>query len=293
MHLLIDGDGPLYRAAAAAQHYEYYIDGLVFRLKKDAVAHAKDTDYDVSEIVKSELIIEEEYAAIHNINSIMGTLLSDIAPRTYTCYIGGNGNYRYLVNPEYKAGRPPRPHHYDAVKEYLIKRYDTEVVNGIEADDACSMAQYAAVDTSRVMSMYATVDDCLKARYNNTCIASNDKDLLMVPGNHYNWQKKIHQFITEDEGDYNFYTQLLTGDSTDNIFGLADIGPARAKDILKGTTNSLERYNACREAYESMGREDLEDVARQIWMSKYNPDDWMPPKSANGYNYAANNTNYG
>lgn len=258
MHLIIDGDGPLYRAAAAAQHYEYYIDGLTFRLKKDAVSHAKDTNYDVSDIKKSDLIVEEEYAAIHNIKSIMDGLLSAISPKSYTCYIGGNGNYRHLINPEYKAGRPPRPVHYDAVKRYMAA-YNAEEVHGIEADDACSMMQCSAEPET-------------------TMIASNDKDLLMVPGWHYNWQKQIKQFITEDQGDYNFYIQLCTGDSTDNIYGLAGIGPAKAAKIIEGCTTARARFEAVSTAYQSAGREDLHTVARQIWMSRLEPDDWEEPK---------------
>ena len=166
--------------------------------------------------------------------------------------------------------------HFEAVKRYIIQKFNAEEVHGIEADDACAMAQYADPE--------------------NTCIASNDKDLLMVPGNHYNWQKKIHQFITEDQGDVNFYIQLCTGDGTDNIYGLRGVGPAKAAKIIEGCTSSRERYEAVRQAYHEAEREDIADVARQIWMSKHEPDDWRVPEEdivPEPYNYAANTTNHG
>ena len=259
MHLIIDADGPLYRAAAAAQHHDYHVHDdhgwlTTCRYKKDANAFIKGKD---EMFIKPQLIIEEEYAAIHNIKSIMGTLLSDISPKSYTCYLGGTGNYRYLINPEYKAGRPERPHHYDAVKRYLIKEFNAEVVNGSEADDACAMAQYADPE--------------------NTMSASIDKDLLMVPGWHYNWVKKEKHFITEEQGDDNFYIQLCTGDSTDNISGLRGVGPVKAAKIIKGCTTPREKYEAVREAYLAAERTDIADVARQIWMSKNELDDWRVP----------------
>jgi hypothetical protein len=265
MHIIIDGDGPLYRAAAAAQHYEYYIDGVAFRLKKDAVAHAKENGLDETTIVKSDLIIEEEYAAIHNINSIMGTLLSDLSLRTYTLYLGGAGNYRYQINPEYKAGRPPRPVHYDAVKRYIIKKYDGQIVNGWEADDACSMEMYEKPDS---------------------VLVSNDKDLLMVPGHHYNWQKQIHTDITETEGMLNFYNQLLSGDSTDNIPGLYALTgqkcTAAIKNGLQFCIGDKELWDYVLAVYQEhdpeVTEQQVDDIARQLWMSRKYPDDWRKPE---------------
>ena len=60
-----------------------------------------------------------------------------------------------------------------------------------------------------------------------------DKDLRQVPGWHWNPDKEdgpVH--VTDEEADRFFYQQWMTGDSTDNIWGLWKVGPAKAKKVL-------------------------------------------------------------
>lgn len=278
MKLLIDGDGPLYRAAAAAQSRTYYVYpkgdedmGYLFscKYKKDALAYCGDNVDDF--IIEWELKVEPEYAAIHNIDSIMGTILSLEPNGDHEVYVGGEGNFRYDINPEYKAGRPEKPAHYDAVKRRLVERYNAVTVDGMEVDDKLSIEQWQ----DYIAWYNATGGDPEVGPL--TCIVTLDKDLDMVPGWHYNWVKGEKYFITEEEGDVNFYIQLLTGDRTDNIHGLSGIGPVTAKKLLDGAGNPVERYKRCVDTYREAGRDDIEDVARQIWMSKNEPNDWEPP----------------
>ena len=76
-------------------------------------------------------------------------------------------------------------------------------------------------------------------------LVSIDKDLDTVPGWHYNYDKKITYFVTPEEASYNFYYQLLVGDSSDNIKGAVGVGPAKAKKILSECKTELEMYQAC------------------------------------------------
>ena len=63
-----------------------------------------------------------------------------------------------------------------------------------------------------------------------------DKDLRQVPGWHLNPDKEEDAiYISEEEGNRFFYEQWMTGDSTDNIYGLWKVGPAKAKKILEKT----------------------------------------------------------
>jgi hypothetical protein len=265
MKFLIDGDTPLYRAAAAAQHNTYYIypkgeeeHGYCasFRYKKDA--NAWMGEYKDQYTIETELEVEPEYAAIHNIRSIMSAILSTEGIGDHEIFLGGDGNYRYSINPEYKAGRREKPHHYNAVKRCLVEEFGAQIVEGMEADDAVSIEQYRSEE--------------------ETCIVTVDKDLDMVPGWHYNWVKQDMYFITEDEADVNFYIQLLTGDRTDNIHGLHGVGPVTAKKYLEAANTPYERYQVVVGKYDDAGRDDLEAVARQIWMSKNEPNDWSPPE---------------
>lgn len=270
MRLLIDSDTILYRAAFAAERKLYICpDGNEFRYHKEAVAHCKRYELDMKETSK-EVILEGKKAAIHNVKQIMGTILSATGSGDYTCYVAGDGNFRYDINPEYKAGRPPKPFYYNDVKEYLITHEGAVVVDGMEVDDKVSIEQWKD---------YRLVQEGVHSKGKpDTMIVTVDKDLDMVPGHHFNWVKNEMYFITEEEGDVNFYNQLLTGDRTDNIHGLAGVGPVGANKILEGKTTSKERYDSCVEAYQDHGRDDLEKVARQIWMSKVEPNDWRIPE---------------
>jgi DNA polymerase-1 len=63
-----------------------------------------------------------------------------------------------------------------------------------------------------------------------------DKDLRQIPGWHWNPDKETEPvYVSQEEGDKFFYTQWMTGDTTDNVWGLWKVGPAKAKKILDKT----------------------------------------------------------
>lgn len=169
---------------------------------------------------------------------------SGVASTEY--YLTGKGNYRdaAAVTQPYKAGRPPKPEHYLAIREYMIKNYGAIVVDGMEADDMLGIRQ--------------TQDP-----NEDTVIVSIDKDLLMVPGKHYDWVKDVHKTVTEGEGIRHFWKQMLTGDSVDNIKGLKGIGPKRADGIL----SNVEDYSTTvLDAYLQHTQYDTEEQARDHYL---------------------------
>jgi len=117
----------------------------------------------------------------------------------------------------YKGHRDTeKPPHWAAIRQHLIDEYDAEVCYGIEADDKCGIEQCTDKDL--------------------TIICSRDKDMDMIPGYHYSWecgkQKEKKWFVSELDGLKSFYKQLLTGDSTDNILGLFNVG-SKAKCVQR------------------------------------------------------------
>ena len=93
---------------------------------------------------------------------------------------------------------------------------------------------------------------------------------------HYNWTKQDLFVVTQDEGDLFFWTQLLTGDKTDNIPGLKGIGEVKASRILQDSHTNTERYVECREAYEQAGIsiERMEMNAALLWMKRAFDSEW-------------------
>ena len=60
-----------------------------------------------------------------------------------------------------------------------------------------------------------------------------DKDLRQVPGWHWNPDKEFSPVLVEEkEADAFFYQQWMSGDSTDNIWGLWRVGPKKADKYL-------------------------------------------------------------
>jgi len=141
---------------------------------------------------------EDQEVALFRIDKLMQELLQQTGSATYISYLSGGDNFRYKVLPTYKANRKdvPRPKHYEAGKEHLITEWKSVLTYSVEADDALGIAQT-----------------------DKTVICSIDKDLLQIPGSHWNWVKGVFVEQTWLEGQRWFWTQMLTGDRADNIGG--------------------------------------------------------------------------
>lgn len=116
-------------------------------------------------------------------------------------------------------------------------------------------------------------------------LASIDKDLRQIPGQHYNWDKDEFKEVSLDEGNLFFYTQILTGDPTDGYSGCPNIGPKRAERIL---ASAKDVWKAIVKTYEAKGLTEWDAivtarVARILRASDYNFKTgkirlWKPPK---------------
>lgn len=181
---------------------------------------------------------------------LIDNILVSTEATEYRLFLTGKNNFRYTIYPEYKAHRPKeKPFWLEKCRQYLIATFNAEVVNGQEADDALGIAQ--------------TED---------TIICSIDKDLLMIPGRHYNFVKDEFQEVTNDSGMRHFYMQCLTGDRSDNIKGIEQIGPKKAEKILIGCVTEQELFNAVRDAYSN--DEEFLMNGRVLWIRRKENEDW-------------------
>lgn len=135
-------------------------------------------------------------------------------------FLTGKTNFRDQVATirGYKANRigKPKPVHYQAIRDYLVKHWGAKVIEGHEADDELAIqAAKEGYDPDRVM------------------IASCDKDLKTVPGLLYSFKKKEPFMIDEQGALVNFYRQMITGDTADNILGVYRAGEKKAAVIAE------------------------------------------------------------
>ena len=153
----------------------------------------------------------EEIAVLRS-DRLMQDLLHSTEADTYQVFLTGSNNFRRKVNPEYKANRKDKvpPAHLQACREYLVKEWHALVSDGCEADDLLGINQ--------------TED---------STIASLDKDLLMIPGWHFNWLHNEKKYVVPEDGIKTFYKQMLIGDRSDNIFGVDKIGKVKAERYIE------------------------------------------------------------
>ena len=250
----------------------------MYRYKKEANAYIKGIeDY----YIVPKLVVEPIGNAIHNIKASIQATMTNTRSDDYKVFLTGNGNFREALATirVYKGNRDPnaKPVHYSALRDYLILQCNAAIVDGQEADDALGIEQFRM----------------LFQAYGDTIICTIDKDLDMIPGWHYNFERKEVYFVDEEEATYNFYHQLLTGDVTDNIQGVPDIGKAKATKILAPCLSEKDMYvtvwNVYRDTFEG---DDVEidrivlENARLLWIRRYENQNWLPPSINLGENNA-------
>jgi hypothetical protein len=171
----------------------------------------------------------------------------------YRAFITGKNNFRDKVATilPYKGNRDPthKPKYYKDLREYLVDKYKTEVVEGQEADDMLGIIQWDNPDKS-------------------TVICSIDKDLKMIPGYHFNPGKGMFWYQSMDEADAFFWWQMLVGDTTDNIPGIYNIGPRKADKALADGNHRKVVEEMYQKQYGSKWKEAFDEVASLLWIRR-------------------------
>lgn len=251
MHALIDGDIIVYTAGFSAQ-------------KKDPET-------------KEMMLLPLEFALANAKRLIVG-ILDRTDADDFSIFLTAGTNFRdqlATIKP-YKGNRKDisKPVHYSALREYLITTWGAKLVENEEADDVLGITQYQSWLHSN----------------DSTVICSVDKDLLMIPGWNYNIRTSVIKYIKPDDAMLNFYCQLITGDSTDNIPGLRGYGDKypykKARKYLEGAKTEAEMYKRVVAAYKksisSQSEQELNDrileVGRLLWIRREVNEFWAPPE---------------
>lgn len=154
---------------------------------------------------------------LHTVKKMLLSILENAVDADEECdyrvFLTGAGNFRDEVATTlpYKGNRDPthKPHWLKEIRQYMVDKWDADVVDGMEADDAIGIL--AGPDT---------------------VVCSLDKDLDQIEGRHYNWRKGLRYDVTPAEAYRVLWMQMLTGDATDNIQGIKGVGPVKAGKIL-------------------------------------------------------------
>ena len=259
MLALVDADSIVYICGFAIETSTFKVGTVSYPTRKEAVIAADAAGIPVSTI-QEEIIYEPLANALQLVKNCLTKIKTRTGCTDMRIFLSGVGNFRddiATIQP-YKGKRPDRkPFWYKEIRKYLVELRGAEVVNGIEADDA--LAMFAA---------------------NNTILCTIDKDLDQIVGLHYNYQKDCIYDVSEDSALRSFYTQLLTGDTTDNIRGVPGIGPKTARKLMKECKTEEEMYWTCLNEYcrtHDKALEALMENANLLYLIREPKDTWEPP----------------
>lgn len=198
--------------------------------------------------------------ALNNVKSTISNILDQFPERTnQILYLSGKHNFRDQLATilPYKGNRKDqrKPRDYQEIRDYMISQWKAEVVEWIEADDACGIAQFRHKDKS-------------------SCIVTIDKDLNMIPGWHYNWVKNKMTYIDINAANINLFRQMLEGDvASDNIPGIKGIGPVGAQKIIDSCRGDLAQLRErvkeeYRKQYGDRWEDAYEEVGGLLWIQR-------------------------
>lgn len=181
-------------------------------------------------------------------------------------------NFRKTILPSYKYHRKAsrKPLAFRAVRNYVTEVYGSLTLPWLEADD--------------VLGIWATNPN----RKDEQIVVTIDKDLLTIPGLHFNPTKPEEGVIEidEDRASYNHLYQTLTGDSVDGYKRCPGVGPVTASRLLKKNPS----WSTVVSAYKSAGLTEEDAlvqarVARILHWEEYNTTskeviEWQPCQEA-------------
>jgi hypothetical protein len=237
-HLIIDADPIVYRCGFAAETPTYHlvmedpVTGIyeaVFAPYDGKTAGARMQkwiqDHPDDQVLEKEKVVypEPESHALEAVRTQLYSIEKECREHyavddfeRVTVILSGPGNYREKLATivPYKGNRDPahKPYWYQAIRNYLTGTWGAVVVHGREADDECSIIGHNSEPGSYI-------------------IATIDKDLDQIPGNHYNYLKQVFYANSADDGERFFWQQVISGDATDGVPGCFRVGELRARRL--------------------------------------------------------------
>ena len=183
-------------------------------------------------------------------DNLIGAITERVGADTYSAFFTPENkvHFRYDLYPDYKGKRPSeKPTHLEALRAWMYQDLNLFYANYCEADDMLRIWQDIGEDT-----ISCTID----------------KDDLTYPGWKYNFVNGDHKYLDEKDAWFNFYCQMLIGDTVDNIQGVAGIGKKKAPRILQGLTVP-EMHEAVSELYDNSSRFILNYNLFQMWPAQW------------------------
>ena len=191
--------------------------------------------FDSSDSEEKYLTIDKAYDKFRlGLEKIVSDLSEQVEVDKFIVCNGSRGNFRKDISKDYKANRTPeKPPILGQLHNLIKKKYKSHYGEGVETDDV-------------VATLWKRVSD--EKGVDSVIIASIDKDYKQFPCWLYIYRGKQKGLfkISEQEAVENFYSQMIIGDTADNVNYCKGYGKAYAKKLLGG---SVGEFSAVRRVY--------------------------------------------
>ena len=266
--VFVDGDSIVYRSGFASDSKLYTVksDALTVSAyhKRDALELCEDLGVSPDTITESKTH-EPLVNCLHTVKLTLQKIVNETGARDIVVYLSGSTNFRNDIATirKYKGNRDPnnKPYWYKEIRKYLVDTYQAIMSDNEEADDLLGIA----------------------GNKDGVMLAHLDKDILMIPGWHYNWDKNEITMVKPLDGIRHFYTQLITGDTADTIEGLAERKPKKRSyktKPLETMTTEKEMYDYVFEGYALKYCDDAAEMllenGRLLWIRQKENEIWKP-----------------
>lgn len=166
------------------------------------------------------------------IYDILNIIENSYNVEAYYIFVKGENNFRYKIFPAYKKNRPAKHPIIDILNKYLVDNFGAIEAHNAESDD------------------YVFTYSQLPEYKGRAIICSVDKDMLQIPGIHYDYQKNRFHIISEEEATYNLAIQMIMGDAADGISCLKGYGPKKAQKIIQRGMSQYQIVKAILKEYQ-------------------------------------------
>ena len=164
---------------------------------------------------------------------------------------GSKNNFRKDISSTYKLNRTQkRPEILPLLHDMVKLEYNSIYGDGVETDDV--VATLAAEDEGHDGN-------------DADAIMSLDKDYKQFPCwfYDYNYKKRELVKISEQEANENFYSQMIVGDSADNIKVCKGYGKVYAQKLFKDAKNKYSLMNRTYRLYKQVYGDDAKAMFNQ------------------------------
>lgn len=170
-------------------------------------------------------------------------------------FSGSKGNFRKQLTRSYKANRKKQelPPLLSEMHQFVKDHYDSIYCYGLETDDL--VARY-----------WKQLSD--EFGRDNVMIVSIDKDYKQFPALIYNYHYAHREVlnISEDEALFNFYEQMIIGDTADNVNYFKGKGKRFAEKYL---ADCVTHYQYTKKMYE-LFKQQYKSKAKLKYIECYN-----------------------